>query len=172
MLQVAGWVLGGYAAFHQAYATMTVLYKVRRPESEQQIFTNSKREEQIEPNIENITLPLCQRIKLYFHDACCCFTCCCSLSKAQAKQLKIIKDCQARIEEEFDIARLIEKQRDALYDLQLIKEKLEIQNDSMFTKVNPLGIVNYGFEEEFDIIDIQYKQSTPVYEEEIHEFQP
>jgi uncharacterized membrane protein required for colicin V production len=45
MLQVAGWVLGGYAAFHQAYATITVLYKVRRPESEQQIFTNSKREE-------------------------------------------------------------------------------------------------------------------------------
>jgi hypothetical protein len=38
MLQVVGWVIGGYAAFHQAYATMNVLYKIRRPESDPQIF--------------------------------------------------------------------------------------------------------------------------------------
>lgn len=35
MLQVAGWVLGGFAAFHQSYATMKVLYKIRRPESDE-----------------------------------------------------------------------------------------------------------------------------------------
>jgi hypothetical protein len=46
---------------------------------------------------------------------------------------------------------LIEKQRDALFDLQLIKEKMEIQDDSVFNQINPLGIVNFGMEDEIEI---------------------
>jgi hypothetical protein len=36
---------------------MKILYKIRRPESEEQIFEASNEEDQVEPNIENVKLP-------------------------------------------------------------------------------------------------------------------
>jgi hypothetical protein len=78
VMQVARWFYGGYAAFHSAFVTIFVLYRIKRGQDEQ-LFKGSIVEDQIDPNIENIRLSLCMRIKLYFFTTCCaplCFNCC------------------------------------------------------------------------------------------------
>lgn len=78
VMQIAGWFYGGYAAFHSAFVTIFVLYRIKRGQDEQ-LFKGSIVEDQIDPNIENIRLSLCMRVKLYCFTTCCaplCFNCC------------------------------------------------------------------------------------------------
>lgn len=63
LLQICGWIIGGYAAFHSAFMTMSQLYTVKNVESD--VFKPSKKP--TDPNLSKIKLNLCERIMLYFH---------------------------------------------------------------------------------------------------------
>lgn len=93
VMDMAGWFYGGYAAFHSAFVTIFVLYRIRRGQDEQ-LFKGSNEDDQISPNIENIRLSLCMRIKLYFFTTCCapcCFNCC--KTKKHDVYLQILSEC-------------------------------------------------------------------------------
>lgn len=109
VLMMGGLIYGGYAAFHSALFTIFVLYRIRRG-SDEQLFKDSIPEEQVAPNIENVHISLCMRIKLYFFTTCCapiCFNCC--KSPRHEKYLEVLNQCQEKVNEDFDIARIIEK---------------------------------------------------------------
>jgi hypothetical protein len=40
LLQIAGWIIGSYAAFHSSWSTISALYRVKLPEGN--IFMESK----------------------------------------------------------------------------------------------------------------------------------
>jgi len=109
VLMMAGLIYGGYATFHSMIITIFVLYRIRRG-SDEQLFKDSIPEEQLAPNIENVNISLCMRIKLYFFTTCCapiCFNCC--KTSRHDKYLEILNQCQEKVEDDFDIARIIEK---------------------------------------------------------------
>ena len=105
VLKVAGWVFGGYATFHSLIITIQVLFRIRRPLN-QKLFSAGNDEEQLEPDIENITFTLSTKLKLYCQKACC--SCCCYKSSHPTYQT-IISDCQERAEQEFDLYHIISK---------------------------------------------------------------
>jgi hypothetical protein len=63
MLQICGWILGGYAAFHSAFMTMSALYKVKKNGSNP--FEKSKKDSDDNGDVHKIKLSLRTRIYLY-----------------------------------------------------------------------------------------------------------
>jgi hypothetical protein len=63
LLQICGWILGGYAAFHSAYSTMSALYFVQN--NGEPIFEKSKQNNKRTPEIQKMKLPLKTRVFLY-----------------------------------------------------------------------------------------------------------
>jgi hypothetical protein len=59
MLQLAGWVIGSYSAFHASFATMSALYKVK---SIEKIFLDSKQNDTTTPELQKLKLALGTRI--------------------------------------------------------------------------------------------------------------
>ena len=57
-----------------------------------------------------------------------------------------MSECQEKAEEEFDIARIIEKQRDFRQEIEIIKHTLRMEEDPLFKEINPLGIINFEVE--------------------------
>lgn len=62
MLQLAGWVIGSYSAFHASFATMSALYRVK---SNDKLFLDSKQSDPSKPELQKIKLPLCTRVFLW-----------------------------------------------------------------------------------------------------------
>jgi hypothetical protein len=76
LLQILGWIFGGYAAFHSGLATLAALYKVRHGGGS--LFLPSKRNDPAKPEEEKIKVALRTRVFLYFLQAplgCLCAPC-------------------------------------------------------------------------------------------------
>lgn len=63
LLQIVGWVFGGYAAFHSSTATLAALYKVRS--SATSLFKKSKQNDPAEPTVNKIKVSQSTRIFLF-----------------------------------------------------------------------------------------------------------
>jgi len=76
MLQILGWILGGYAVFHSTFATVSALYRVKSPSKK--VFLESKQNDPSKPDLRKIKLSLCDRLRIYFTSdftfspICCC----------------------------------------------------------------------------------------------------
>ena len=80
MLQLAGWVIGSYAAFHASWATVAALYRVKLPGGN--IYHDSKQNDASNPHIFKMKLGLCTRIILWLNTTMCgCFFKCCMKSQ-------------------------------------------------------------------------------------------
>ena len=62
MLQLCGWVVGSYAAFHASFATISALYRVRNSEK---IYLETEENDPSDPKLEKIKLHLCTRYFLW-----------------------------------------------------------------------------------------------------------
>lgn len=62
MLQLAGWVIGSYSAFHASYATMSALYRIK---CNDKIFLDSKQNDPNTPEIQKMKLGLSTRLFLW-----------------------------------------------------------------------------------------------------------
>jgi len=105
LLQIVGWIFGGYAAFHSSIATLAALYRVRS--SEPSLFASSKQNDPAHPSVNRIKVAQSTRIFLFFlaSPLGCVFKLC---AKPRHFQILSILDAGAeRKEEEFDIARMI-----------------------------------------------------------------
>jgi hypothetical protein len=80
MLQIAGWIIGSYAAFHSSWSTISALYKVKLPDGN--IFTESKQNDPANPDLFKMKLPLPTRFFLWMTTTKCgCFLKCCLKEK-------------------------------------------------------------------------------------------
>jgi hypothetical protein len=74
MLQLAGWILGSYSAFHASIATMSALYFYRVKNSDK-IFLDRKQNNGDAPEIQKIKLPLLTRLFLWTQTTMFSFLC-------------------------------------------------------------------------------------------------
>jgi hypothetical protein len=65
MLQLAGWIIGSYAAFHSSWSTISALYRVKLPDGN--IYQKSKQNDPNTPNIYKIKLPLLTRVFIWMN---------------------------------------------------------------------------------------------------------
>jgi hypothetical protein len=139
LLQILGWIFGGYAAFHSGVATLTALYRVKH--SGASIFLPSKRNDPHQPDKELIKVGLRTRIFLYLVSGP--FGCLCGPCKKPVhdQYLQILEAGGERKEEEFDIARMITTMRDLRFEVDLLREKTNTKDDPDF-KHNPQDVLN------------------------------
>jgi hypothetical protein len=64
LLEILGWIIGGYAAFHSSIATLAILYKVKN--NGQGSFLHSKKNDPDQPDITKIKFGLRTKIFLFF----------------------------------------------------------------------------------------------------------
>jgi hypothetical protein len=105
MLQIAGWIVGSYAAFHSSWSTICALYRVRLPNGN--IYINSKRNDPDTPDLFKIKLGLSTRLFLWLNSTMCgCFFKCC-LKERHNKFMEIMDKGAEKNEEDFDIYKII-----------------------------------------------------------------
>ena len=106
MLQLAGWVIGSYSAFHASFATMSALYKVKTTEK---IFLDSKQNDPNTPELQKLKLPLSTRVFLWTQTTMLSFLCACCKSKRHEQYIEILDKAGERLEEDFDICNIIQE---------------------------------------------------------------
>mmetsp|Transcript_41931 Transcript_41931/g.64188 ORF Transcript_41931/g.64188 Transcript_41931/m.64188 type:complete len:140 (-) Transcript_41931:166-585(-) len=124
LLQILGWVLGGYAVFHSTFATVAALYKVK---SKSKIFKDSKANDPSRPDLQKMKLTLAQRIRVYLtRDFTFSPLCCCLKNKLQDEYNDILDVGCERMEEEMDIYNIIKKQRSLQFEINQLKETMGV----------------------------------------------
>ena len=105
MLQLAGWVIGSYAAFHASWSTVAALYRVKLPEGN--IYAQSKQNDPSTPDLYKIKLPLCTRLFLWLNTTMCGFLFKCCLKDHHEKFLEVLDKGAEKQENDFDIYEII-----------------------------------------------------------------
>jgi hypothetical protein len=140
MLQIAGWIVGSYAAFHSSWSIIASLYMVKLPQGN--IFRESRRNDPNTPDLFKLKLPLRTRLLLWLTTTKCgCLYKCC-LNGKQEKYLEIMEKGAEKQEEDFDIYQIIQESKKLRFELDLLKEKNNLTNDPDFTKINVKTLIN------------------------------
>jgi len=104
MLELAGWAIGSYSAFHASYATMSALYRVK---STEKIFLDSKQNDPNTPELQKMKLGLSTRLFLWTQTTILSFLCSCCKSKKHEQYIEILDKAGEMVEEDFDICEII-----------------------------------------------------------------
>jgi hypothetical protein len=146
MLEIAGWLIGSYAAFHSAWATMSALYRVRLPDGN--IYQQSKLNDPTNPDLFKIKLPLATRFFLWLNTTMCgCFFKCC-MKPNHEKYLELMDAGAEKMEADFDIYEMIQEQKRLRFELNKLKEKNGCANDPDFNGIDEKTIIELGAGEE------------------------
>mmetsp|Transcript_11753 Transcript_11753/g.19836 ORF Transcript_11753/g.19836 Transcript_11753/m.19836 type:complete len:141 (-) Transcript_11753:50-472(-) len=137
-MQILGWVLGGYAAFHSTFSTISAMYRIKGKNTE---FLN--KEESEAAAVKELKLSLCQRIMLYMATESWFSSICCCLKNGNLKvSARIYEMGSEKLEEDFDLYEIIKK----------IKSIQEENNRMMKFIGDDIHLIKQ--EEELDVIDL------------------
>jgi len=116
LLQICGWVFGGYGAFHAMFSTIAILYLYK---GEENPFAKSKKE--TAPGLHKIKLPLSTRFWLYMQTTPCgCFFTSCKKDK-HIKLEQIIEAGSEKVEEDFNLEFLLKQNKELRKTLEGMK---------------------------------------------------
>lgn len=148
LLQILGWIFGGYAAFYSGVATLSALYRVK--ENGTSIFLPSKQNKAVDPDLAKIKVSQSTRVFLFFLQGplgCLCGPC---KKPVHDQYLKVLEAGGERKEEEFDIALIVTTLRDLRFEVDVLRDKTNTKDDPDF-KRNPrdlLDLAELGEKEE------------------------
>lgn len=108
MLQIAGWLIGSYSAFHASYATAKALYKIKTKE---ELFQSAKCQDQDNLDLQKMKLPTKTRIFLWTQTTIFAFFCKCCRNPKDERYLEILEKAGERVEADFDIYEMIQEQK-------------------------------------------------------------
>ena len=148
MLQLAGWVIGSFAAFHASWSTVAALYRVKLPEGN--IYQKSKQNDPSTPDLYKIKLPLCTRLFLWLNTTMCGFLFKCCLKSHHEKFLEVLDKGAEKQEADFDIYEMIQESKRLRFELNILKDKMNASDDPAFTAVNENTIITLDEEEPED----------------------
>ena len=134
LLQICGWIIGGYASFHSIFSTVSALYFIKN--KNEPIFQVSKQNNPETPHIQKIKLPLKTRIFLYLLTTPFSFLFACCKKPLHEKYLEVIDKGNEQKEEEFDLFNIIKESKDLQYEFEMLKEKMQCKDNDIFKKVN------------------------------------
>ena len=135
LIQIAGWVFGGYAAFHSAFQTISVLYKIKGEEiSNGEVeYKASKKNDPDRQDVKTMKLSLIRRIIIYIlKDSLLSYICCCCKSAKTEKYIQIMETGEEKLEEDFNIYNIINNYREMRFEIEQIKKKLNLVDDPIF----------------------------------------
>jgi hypothetical protein len=142
MLELAGWLIGSYAAFHSSWATVSALYRVRLPDGN--MFLSSKQNDSTQPDLFKMKLPLSTRFFLWLNTTMCsCFFKCC-MKPQHEKYLELLDAANEKAEADFDIYEMIQESKRLRFELEKLKEKNGCADDPDFQAIDEKTIIELG----------------------------
>lgn len=139
LLQILGWIFGGYAAFHSGFATLAALYKVKS--NGPSIMLPSRKNSSEDPDLHKLKIAQGTRVLLYFLQSplgCLCRPC---KKPVHDQYLQVLDAGGERKDEEFDVAHMITTLRDLRFEVDLLREKTNTKDDPDF-KRNPRDVLD------------------------------
>ena len=142
LLQICGWIIGGYAAFHSVFSTISALYHFKS--SQDPNFMSSKQNNPDTPEVYKIKLALKTRVFLYLLTTPISFLFRCCKTESHDKFLEIINKGTEQKEEEFDLFNIIKESKDLQFEFEMLKEKMGCKESDVFKKTNPADVIDLG----------------------------
>lgn len=105
LLQIFGWLLGGYASFHSMFSMITALYRVKK--SGQNPFVESKKGKAEGDETHKLKLSTGTRVFLYFKTTPFKYFCMCCKSEKHALYEEVIEKGSEKIDNDFNLKLLI-----------------------------------------------------------------
>ena len=138
VMDLSQFFYGGYAAFHSAIFTAYALNKLKTSQQDSNSSVNDGNQKS--KILEDIWMSLSLKLKLYLHKTWCaplCFRCC--KTKTQESYLELLDECDEEADEDFDIATIIENQKDFRQEIDHIKRNLGIEDQPVNVNPGQLG---------------------------------